>query len=162
LDEPTNHLDLMMREALVEALQSYTGSMVLISHDRFLVRAVCDDLWLVAHGEAKPFTGDMDDYLTWLLKYMQEKNQTSDDKPKKSKPAKNRDHEINVQEQEIKKINKKLERVNEKLAGSELYTEDKAAELKKITLLREEYVDALHHAETAWFELTSEAEGNNE
>ncbi|MDD5330501.1 MAG: ATP-binding cassette domain-containing protein [Sulfuricella sp.] len=66
LDEPTNHLDLDMRDALSLALEEYGGAMVLVSHDRSLIRAVADELWLVADGEAKLFDGDLDDYKTWI------------------------------------------------------------------------------------------------
>lgn len=68
LDEPTNHLDLDMRQALCEALQSFTGALVLISHDRFLVRSVADELWLVADGGLQPFDEDLDGYSRWLAK----------------------------------------------------------------------------------------------
>jgi ATP-binding cassette subfamily F protein 3 len=66
LDEPTNHLDLEMRHALTRALAGYEGSLVLVSHDRALLRTVCDAFLLVADGEARPFDGDVDDYLAWL------------------------------------------------------------------------------------------------
>lgn len=68
LDEPTNHLDLDMRQALCEALQSYTGALVVISHDRFLVRSVADELLLVADGTLQPFDEDLDGYSRWLAK----------------------------------------------------------------------------------------------
>jgi ATP-binding cassette subfamily F protein 3 len=68
LDEPTNHLDLEMRHALGMALQEYTGAIVLVSHDRYLLRLVADELWLVADGKAAPFDGDLDDYADWLRK----------------------------------------------------------------------------------------------
>ena len=66
LDEPTNHLDLDMRDALTLALEEYTGAVVLVSHDRSLIRAVADELWLVADGEAKLFDGDLEDYKSWI------------------------------------------------------------------------------------------------
>ncbi len=66
LDEPTNHLDLEMRHALTRALAGYEGSLVLVSHDRALLRTVCDGFLLVADGEAREFDGDVDDYLAWL------------------------------------------------------------------------------------------------
>jgi ATP-binding cassette subfamily F protein 3 len=66
LDEPTNHLDLEMRHALTRALAGYEGSLVLVSHDRALLRTVCDGFILVADGEAREFDGDVDDYLAWL------------------------------------------------------------------------------------------------
>ena len=66
LDEPTNHLDLEMRHALAMALQDFEGAMVVVSHDRHLLRLVTDTLWLVDSGSAVPFDGDLDDYATWL------------------------------------------------------------------------------------------------
>jgi ATP-binding cassette subfamily F protein 3 len=66
LDEPTNHLDLEMREALTLALQETEAAVVLVSHDRHLLRTTVDELWLVADGQARPFDGDLDDYAAWL------------------------------------------------------------------------------------------------
>ncbi len=66
LDEPTNHLDLDMREALTEALSGYGGSVVLVSHDRHLLRAVCEEFWLVADGQCQVFEGDLEDYARWV------------------------------------------------------------------------------------------------
>ena len=67
LDEPTNHLDIEMREALAEALQDYGGALVVVAHDRHLLRATTDVLWLVAEGRVVPFDGDLDDYRDWVL-----------------------------------------------------------------------------------------------
>ncbi|MBK0393329.1 ABC-F family ATP-binding cassette domain-containing protein [Ramlibacter algicola] len=67
LDEPTNHLDLATREALSIALNEFEGTVLLVSHDRSLLRSVCDEFWLVGRGEVKPFDGDLDDYQKYLL-----------------------------------------------------------------------------------------------
>jgi len=67
LDEPTNHLDLQTREALSMALNEFEGTVMLVSHDRALLREVCDEFWLVAGGKLGPFDGDLDDYQRWLL-----------------------------------------------------------------------------------------------
>ncbi|MEO7116435.1 MAG: ATP-binding cassette domain-containing protein, partial [Caldimonas sp.] len=67
LDEPTNHLDLTTREALSMALNEFEGTVMLVSHDRALLREVCDEFWLVTAGGLKPFDGDLDDYQRWLL-----------------------------------------------------------------------------------------------
>ena len=66
LDEPTNHLDIEMRQALTVALQSFEGGMVVVSHDRHLIKSVADTLWLVADGKLQEFSGDLEDYQQWL------------------------------------------------------------------------------------------------
>jgi len=72
LDEPTNHLDLSTREALSMALNEFEGTVMLVSHDRALLREVCDEFWLVAGGKVEPFDGDLDDYQKWLLEQSRE------------------------------------------------------------------------------------------
>jgi ATP-binding cassette subfamily F protein 3 len=67
LDEPTNHLDIDSRAALMEAINDYAGAVILVSHDRFLIEACADRLWLVGGGTVKPFEGDMDDYRQMVL-----------------------------------------------------------------------------------------------
>jgi ATP-binding cassette subfamily F protein 3 len=67
LDEPTNHLDLATREALAVALNEFEGTLMLVSHDRALLRSVCDEFWLVGRGVVKDFDGDLDDYQRYLL-----------------------------------------------------------------------------------------------
>ncbi|MCE2916614.1 MAG: ATP-binding cassette domain-containing protein [Rubrivivax sp.] len=67
LDEPTNHLDLTTREALSMALNEFEGTVLLVSHDRALLRETCDEFWLVTRGGVQPFDGDLDDYQAWLL-----------------------------------------------------------------------------------------------
>jgi ATP-binding cassette subfamily F protein 3 len=82
LDEPTNHLDLATREALSMALNEFEGTVMLVSHDRALLRAVCDEFWLVGRGEIKPFDGDLDDYQRYLLdesKRLREEAKSSND-----------------------------------------------------------------------------------
>ena len=68
IDEPTNHLDIDTREALAEALQDFAGAVVLVAHDRGLLRAVCDDYLLVRDGRLQPFDGDLDDYAKLVLR----------------------------------------------------------------------------------------------
>ncbi|AIS19014.1 ABC transporter ATP-binding protein [Pseudomonas rhizosphaerae] len=71
LDEPTNHLDLEMRLALTMALQEFSGAVLVVSHDRHLLKSTTDDFLLVAEGKVEPFDGDLDDYARWLLDYRQ-------------------------------------------------------------------------------------------
>lgn len=67
MDEPTNHLDLVTREALAMALNDFDGTLMLVSHDRALLRSVCEEFWLVGRGAVTSFTGDLDDYQRYLL-----------------------------------------------------------------------------------------------
>jgi len=84
LDEPTNHLDLEMRLALTQALQGYEGALVVVSHDRYLLRSTCDELWLVAAGAVEAFTGDLEDYRNWLES---DKNERKARAPAGSRPG---------------------------------------------------------------------------
>jgi ATP-binding cassette, subfamily F, member 3 len=83
LDEPTNHLDIDMREALTVALQGFEGGLVVVSHDRHLIKTVADTLWLVADGKLQVFDGDLDDYQQWLK--TRAKGAQSQPKPKAAK-----------------------------------------------------------------------------
>ncbi|MCI4125849.1 ABC transporter ATP-binding protein, partial [Dickeya dianthicola] len=74
LDEPTNHLDLDMRQALTEALIDFEGALVVVSHDRHLIRSTTDDLYLVHDRKVEPFDGDLEDYQQWLLDAQKQDN----------------------------------------------------------------------------------------
>ncbi len=88
MDEPTNHLDLTTREALSMALNEFEGTVMLVSHDRALLREVCDEFWLVTAGAIQPFDGDLDDYQRWLLEQSRE---ASRDASKGEKAKRKRD-----------------------------------------------------------------------
>ena len=88
LDEPTNHLDLEMRHALTLAIQEYQGALVIVSHERHLLKACCDDFLLVADGQARNFEGDLDDYAQWLRDWRAAQEQKKESaKPVKPAPA---------------------------------------------------------------------------
>jgi ATP-binding cassette subfamily F protein 3 len=93
LDEPTNHLDIEMREALAEALQDYGGALVVVAHDRHLLAATTDALWLVDGGKVQPFAGDLDDYRDWVLsaKRRQTPAETSSKEPGADRRAQKRE-----------------------------------------------------------------------
>jgi ATP-binding cassette, subfamily F, member 3 len=90
LDEPTNHLDLQTREALSMALNEFEGAVLLVSHDRALLREVCDEFWLVTAGQVQNFDGDLDDYQRWLLDQKREsaKSESQASNTPKVKPVK--------------------------------------------------------------------------
>jgi ATP-binding cassette subfamily F protein 3 len=81
LDEPTNHLDLPTREALAMALQDFAGTVLLVSHDRALLRATCDAFWLVADGQVQDFDGSLDDYQQWALARTRQRQSAAQAKP---------------------------------------------------------------------------------
>jgi ATP-binding cassette subfamily F protein 3 len=87
LDEPTNHLDLATREALAVALNEFEGTVMLVSHDRSLLRSVCDEFWLVAKGAVVPFDGDLDDYQVYLLEQSKEARQQRQQNAKRAVQA---------------------------------------------------------------------------
>jgi ATP-binding cassette subfamily F protein 3 len=85
LDEPTNHLDLDMREALTQAIASFDGTVIIVSHDRHLLRASVDDFWCVADNRVEPFDGDLDDYHVWLKKRLDAQRRESKRKSQNAK-----------------------------------------------------------------------------
>ena len=106
MDEPTNHLDLTTREALSMALNEFEGTVMLVSHDRALLREVCDEFWLVSGGEVKPFDGDLDDYQKWLLDNSKEMAKAAKEagsakaKAKAQKPAEKEDRKAGAQQRQ--------------------------------------------------------------
>ena len=124
LDEPTNHLDLMTREALGMAINGFEGSVLLVSHDRSLLRSVCEEFWLVYDGEVKSFDGDLDDYQKHLedvscqlASTSSSKKATADKSPsfKQKKQSPNQ----NVSKEKLKPLKKKLSQLEEKIASLE-------------------------------------------
>jgi ATP-binding cassette subfamily F protein 3 len=87
LDEPTNHLDLATREALAMALNEFEGTVMLVSHDRALLRSVCDEFWMVSRGGVEPFDGDLDDYQRYLLDEAKRMREAAKEAGKTATPA---------------------------------------------------------------------------
>jgi ATP-binding cassette subfamily F protein 3 len=167
LDEPTNHLDLEMREALTLALQETEAAVVLVSHDRHLLRTTVDELWLVADGRAQPFDGDLDDYADWLAQRRAaakpadagkaaEREQRGEDRAaKKSALAERR-----KLEKEAEKLEKQLAGwqseqadVERQLADPALYLSPERGVLDKLNNRRAELAEAIEAAETRWLEI---------
>jgi len=153
LDEPTNHLDIEMRQALAVALQEYSGAVVLVSHDRHLLKVNSDKLILVANGRATEFQGSVDDYPKWLAEHNRGGNLSNFDKPEREKKADNTatakkeqkrlDAERRQQLQPLASKVKRAERVIEKLsiekqaieaqlADTELYNEENKDKLREL------------------------------
>lgn len=166
LDEPTNHLDLDMRDALTIALEEYTGAVILVSHDRSLIRAVADELWLVADGEAKPFDGDLEDYKNWIE--VRRPRETAQAKPEKtSQPVTARINKkallskLTKLETELNKTQAELTEVNRQLGDPATYTgcsQDFIATLNSQHKLLEGKVATL---EESWLEMEMRMEEAN-
>ncbi len=181
LDEPTNHLDLEMRHALTIALQEYKGAIVVVSHDRHLLKTVTDELIMISHGKAEPYAGDLDDYAAWIQNKNKQQaeqdnqvnsgfnvDQTNEsalskkeqrrldaEKRKRLQPLTNK---IKNLESELDKLNKKKVRFEELLADSSIYQETNKNKLKKLLLDKKEGDQLLEEVEMEWMEVSEEYE----
>ncbi|HST95917.1 MAG TPA: ABC-F family ATP-binding cassette domain-containing protein [Microvirga sp.] len=171
LDEPTNHLDIDSRTALMEAINDYTGAVILVSHDRFLIEACADRLWIVGDGTVKPFDGDMDDYRQLVLSGELEPQRRAD-RPQAA-PASRVDERRAAAERRVAlaPLRKKLEalearmakltdaigKVDAALADGSAFQKDpaKASELAK---MRAEAAQTLASVEEEWLSVSSEIE----
>lgn len=157
LDEPTNHLDMEMREALNMALQEFEGAVVLVSHDRFLLDSVAEQLLLVADGNVTPFDGDVDDYYQWY-KARQQAN-AADKKPaKKTLELSQKDQQVLKQalaklERQLEECQKQIVKLDERLAAPELYEADQQEKLQKLIIERQSRCDKAKRLEDEILEL---------
>ncbi|WP_347988093.1 ATP-binding cassette domain-containing protein [Methylomonas sp. AM2-LC] len=167
LDEPTNHLDLEMRHALSVALQDYQGAIVLVSHDRHLLRSVTDQLLLVADGKIQNFDGDLDDYRTWLA----EQKKTGDDasltdasgvsrKDQRKLDAERRirlkpfQDAVKKAEAAVEKFHQQQRELEDMLADPGIYLDENKENLKQLLNRKGQIDNALEQAEIDW--LTAE------
>lgn len=178
LDEPTNHLDLQMRHALSVALQGFEGAMVIVSHDRHLLKTVTDELIIVHDGKAEAFAGDLDDYAKYIAEaikqselkdketnsHSQEANTDISRKQQRKNEAERR-KQLQPLRNKIKKLEKKLDELTEKktiieakLADPDSYLEENKEELKKNLRLKSDIDKALGTVESDWMELSEEYE----
>jgi ATP-binding cassette subfamily F protein 3 len=164
LDEPTNHLDIDSREALVLALNDYTGAVLLISHDPHLIETCADRLWLVANGRVQPFDGDMDDYRKLLLGEREpaggkarsagpkltkaEERKAAADRRAQLTPLKRAADDA---EKRVTKLQGELAKIEAALNAPDLYTAEPQKALT-LTKQRGDLQRQLDAAETAWLE----------
>jgi ATP-binding cassette, subfamily F, member 3 len=150
LDEPTNHLDIEMRQALSMALQSFEGGLVVVSHDRHLIKSVADTLWLVADGKLQEFAGDLDDYQQWLKSRGKTPQAASAAKTTSSKTPR-RDP--------LTRLRQQLEQVEVRIAAVAAERSLLEAELaanpleKKLTLRRANLERDAAYLESQWMEI---------
>jgi ATP-binding cassette subfamily F protein 3 len=156
LDEPTNHLDLDMRDALTLALEEYTGAVVVVSHDRSLIRAVADELWLVADGEAKLFDGDLEDYKEWI-ETRRPRETAQVEKVKIVQPARPNKKALQSKktklEAELGKAQSALADIDLQLGDPVTYTAKSTLELNAMNAQREILQSKVATLEEGWLEL---------
>ncbi|WP_369789533.1 ABC transporter ATP-binding protein [Rouxiella sp. WC2420] len=176
LDEPTNHLDLDMRQALTEALIDFEGAMVVVSHDRHLLRSTTDDLYLVHGGKVEQFDGDLDDYQQWLVDIQRQESQQ--DAPEKDagvnsaqsrKDQKRREADFRNQtqplrkqiatwEKQMEKLSSELASVEEKLADSAIYDSSRKADLTACLQQQIKVKGELEEVEMNWLDAQEQLE----
>ena len=169
LDEPTNHLDLEMRNALSMALQEYEGAMIIVSHDRFLVRSTVDQLMIAANHQLQNFDGDLEDYQEWLLNFRRQNNTVNNDSASVSrKEQRHQDalertqrrpllQKIKKLEDELDKLQKAISFVETKLADVTLYEEQNKPQLQEQLAKQVELKKQLERVEEEWFAASEEA-----
>ena len=178
LDEPTNHLDIDMRHALAMALQSFEGAVILVSHDRHLIRCATEELCLVAEGKVQTFSGSLDDYEKWLMDFRKQQDQPSTDKPQSTdaEASKNnrKEERKNSAEQrkllrpiaiKLQKLETNMEqlssqqtKLNAQLADSRIYDNENKAELRNLLQTQTELKQAFDACEHEWMILSEELE----
>jgi ATP-binding cassette subfamily F protein 3 len=177
LDEPTNHLDLETREALTVALAQFEGTLVLVSHDRHLLRATTDEFLIVADGGLKPFDGDLDDYRDWLFKTKLAKPEAAPaDTPAKTEPPResgDRKEQKRLEaearqrlstrrkpiETRIKRLEELMDRLNTRktsldaqLADAAIYADARKEALKQALFEQAQVTKELDDLEAEWLE----------
>ena len=185
LDEPTNHLDLDMREALSLALSTYKGALILVSHDRQLLEAIADKVWLIDEGNVSEFNGDLNDYQEFLNKknreYKEKLNEKTQKQPNQnlvSEKAKAQTYKTKEQKKieaqkrqslrplklEIEKLEKQMEKIKKSLADIdttlsdlELYSKE-PEKVEILSIERAKLSDELDECEIAWIEKQDELE----
>lgn len=186
LDEPTNHLDLDMRSALTMALQEFTGALVVVSHDRHLLRHSVDQYILAHQGRVDYFDGTLEDYHQWVSSKGDSAYERADSAPAKSeqsaiasaqKPSLNKKqlrqlsaeqrkaksavtNRIKRIEQKMEKVSAELKEVEAKLADTDLYAEDKKGELTDLIHRQAESKSELESLEESWIELNEDLEAS--
>ena len=157
LDEPTNHLDLETREALTVALAQFEGTLVLVSHDRHLLRATTDQFMIVADGRLRPFDGDLEDYRDWLLNPEKQKPPAEKKKvPVKAEKKKPLESRIKRLEEQMAKLTAKKNELEARLADPAVYQN---ASFNDLVADRAYVAKELEQLEAEWLEKQAELEG---
>ncbi len=170
LDEPTNHLDIDMRDALTFALQDFKGALAIVSHDRHLLRTVCDSFVLVHDKTVTQFDGDLEDYRQFIKQASEdsgssktsssgiskkEQRKIDAEQRKQLQPLRNKLTKI---ERQMATLNKTKDDLENRLADSDIYHETKKAELSQTLKAQSETSTALDSLEEEWMEVMEKLE----
>ena len=181
LDEPTNHLDLDMRQALTEALIGFEGALVVVSHDRHLLRSTTDEFYLVHDHKVEPFNGDLDDYQKWLAEEQKAENKpdtvnvaskndsiqnvsATDRKEQKRREAELRAQmqpikkELQKMEQKLELLTEQLQNIEQLLADPAIYENDKKTALTELLLKQSKIKSEQEDTEMNWLDLQQQLE----
>lgn len=175
LDEPTNHLDVDAREALVHALNTFEGAVILVSHDAHLIELVADRLWLVDDGACHPYEGSLDDYAVELrskrrVARQSEKAETAGDAPKENKKQARKDRAeqrkataklrktVQETEKRMAKLGEQKQKLEARLADPKIYN-GSTSDMMKLQVEHSEIKEAMDQAEAAWLEAQEALEG---
>jgi len=172
LDEPTNHLDLEMRQALAVALQDYAGAVVLVSHDRHLLRTVADEFYIVHQGRASPFDGDLEDYAKWLADADSaaagtptRKVETTDSRRQRKREEAERRNRLSPLRAAIGACESALERlaqeraqVQARLDAPDIYADSAKERLHKLLTEQARLARETEKTEARWLEATEQLE----
>ena len=161
LDEPTNHLDLEMRQALTRALQEYSGAVVLVSHDRHLLRTAIDEFYLVADGRATPFDGNLDDYAKWAAVNPRDATEKVVKAVKTKPAAKPKATGQSALKTELAKLDKQLTKMHQQkqeielqLSAADIYDAANKSRLRELLEQQNKLKHELDKVETHWLEVS--------
>jgi ATP-binding cassette, subfamily F, member 3 len=154
LDEPTNHLDIESREGLVEALTTYSGAVILVSHDMHLLSLVADRLWLVKDGRVERYEDDLDSYRRMLLSGSDRSKDPAKPAPTPARPSRDAilalRSEVRKSETRVVKLSDMRDKLAKKLADPELYEDGRVGELETWNRKYAEVMEAMNRAESLW------------
>jgi len=169
LDEPTNHLDMEVRDALLLAMQQFEGAVLLVSHDRYLLRHTVDNFWLVANGQVLNYDGDLADYQKHLSQIHANDEpipsiKIDDKKAKRQQAAELRNllaplkKVVTLAEKSMAKIEPTLEAIEQRLADPSIYLQDNKDELKTLLKQQGELKEAMEAHEIEWMDAVEQLE----
>lgn len=165
LDEPTNHLDMQMREELANSIQDFNGSVIIVSHDKFLLQSVVDEFYLIHDHKLTPFSGNLDDYHDWLFKQTALENKNKASKTTNNEKVKPKSNPLKIKDN-IDKTEVQIERINQKLidfahASVKLTSPQDTAKLQELTEQNHKDRAKLAELEEKWVELQADLEVAN-